>query len=126
MQDPEINKLSSEIIDSSIKIHRNLGPGLLESVYQQCLIYELNLKNIQVASEVSLPIKYESIKIENAYRLDLLVENRIIVEIKSVEKIMPVHEAQTLSYLKLSGLPLALLINFRVDLLKNGIKRYAN
>lgn len=121
-----MKRLSEEIIDSSIKIHKALGPGLLESVYQGCLFYELENKKIPVEREVVLPVTYETITFENAYRADLLVDNKIIIELKSVDNLQPIHRAQTLTYLKLSKCPLALLINFGAPLLKDGLQRFVN
>jgi GxxExxY protein len=121
-----INDISGSIVDSAFRVHKTLGPGLLESTYEACLKYELQNRNIKVLSQVALPVNYNGIKIDAGYRIDLLVENKIIVELKSVEKMLPIHEAQLLTYLKLSKLKLGLLINFNVDLIKNGIKRMVN
>ncbi len=121
-----MKKISEEIIDSAIKIHKILGPGLLESVYQNCLFYELEQKSIIVNKEVILPIKYEKLKFESGFRADLIVNKNIIIEIKSVERIQPVHRSQILTYLKLTKFPLGLLINFGEPLLKNGLQRFAN
>ena len=114
------------IIEFAIKVHRVLGPGMLESTYEACLVHELRKSGLQVRDQVKLPVVYDGIVLEEAYRLDLIVEELVIVEIKSVEKIHPVHEAQLLSYLKLSDKRIGLLINFNVTLLKEGIKRVAN
>ena len=103
-----------------------MGPGLLESVYELCLLEELQMRNIRVANQVYLPLLYKGIELEKNFRMDLLVENEIIIEIKTVEFILPVHEAQIISYLKLADKRLGLLINFNVSLLKNGLKRYVN
>lgn len=121
-----LNTLTDKVIGACIKIHKNLGPGLLETAYQQCLAYELTKLEISFEKEKRLPIQYENIFIEDAYRVDFIINNSIIVELKSVEQISPLHEAQTLTYLKLSNLSLALLINFKTKLLKEGIRRYAN
>ncbi len=121
-----INDLSGKIIELSIKIHRALGPGLLESTYHRCLEYELNQSNIPFVSEASMPVKYEKLCIENGYLADLIVDKRIIVELKSVEKINEVHKSQLLTYLKMSGITLGLLINFKEPLLKNGLHRFIN
>lgn len=121
-----MKKISEDIIESAIKVHKTLGPGLLESVYQNCLAYELDKKSIDVKKEVVLPIQYESLDFESGFRADLIVNDNIIVEIKSVEHIQPVHKAQTLTYLKLTNYPLGLLINFGETLLKNGLHRFAN
>ena len=120
------NKISREVVDGAMKVHTALGSGLMESAYEACLMYELGKRNLEVKAQVSLPIYYENIKIDAGYRLDLLIENAVIVELKAVESILPIHEAQLLSYLKLSGKRLGLLINFNVVHLKNGIKRMVN
>ena len=122
----EINKITGSIIDSAMKVHTELGPGLLESAYEACLKHELISKNIHVLNQVILPIKYHGIEIEAGYRLDLLVEDEVIVELKAVDKIHPIHEAQLLSYLKLANKKIGLLINFNVPRLKYGIKRIIN
>ncbi len=122
----DINKISREVVDAAMKVHTALGPGLMENAYEACLMYELGKRNLQVKGQVSLPIYYENIKINAGYRLDLLVEDAVIVELKAVESILPIHEAQLLSYLKLSDKRLGLLINFNVVHLKNGIKRMVN
>ena len=120
----ENDKLTYDILNCAYKVHSNLGPGLLESVYQKCLAYELRKKGYIVEVEKELPIEYEDIKIECGYRLDLLVENKVIIELKAIEKLSDVHTAQILTYLKLSGINIGLLINFNVTSLKNGIKRF--
>ena len=122
----ELNEISEKIIGAAIQVHRTLGPGLLEGAYEACLKYELEKQGIKVLSQVGLPLFYDGMKIDLGYRLDLLVEDAVIVELKAVNKITPVHEAQLLSYLKLSGKPLGLLINFNVILLKDGITRRMN
>ena len=122
----EINEITGFIIDSAMKVHTELGPGLLESAYEACLKYELRSKNIHVLNQVTLPIKYYGIEIEAGYRLDLLVEDEVIVELKAINKIHPIHEAQLLSYLKLANKKVGLLINFNVSRLKYGIKRIIN
>ena len=116
-------ELTEKIIGAAIEVHRNLGPGLLESTYQTCLERELDLRSIKFEKEKALPIIYKGIKLESSYRLDILVEEKVVVEIKSVEALLPVHEAQLITYLKLSGLIVGLLINFNVPYLKQGIKR---
>lgn len=120
------NEISKIIINAALEIHKTLGPGLLESVYETTLEYKLIKCGLNVEKQVGLPVIYEEIKMESGYRIDLLVERKVIVELKSVENILPVHKAQTLTYLKLSKLKLALLINFNVPLLKEGIKRFVN
>jgi 7-cyano-7-deazaguanine synthase len=122
----QINRISGKIVDAAMAVHRELGPGLLESAYEACLTRELSLRGLRVERQVPLPIVYAGQLIETAYRMDLLVEDQVIVELKCVEQIAPVHKAQLLSQLKLSKKPLGLLINFYVKLLKEGIVRMAN
>lgn len=122
----DINKTTETIIGKAIEVHRHLGPGLLESAYESCLLYELLQEGMTVEQQKPLPVHYKGIDLDCAYRLDLLVENSIIVEMKAVEKLLPIHKAQLLSYLKLSGLSLGLLINFNVEILRNGIQRVVN
>ena len=121
----EVNRISKEILDTSFYIHTKLGPGLLESVYEDCLEYFLFKKNIKVERQKLLPLKIDGFQIPSGLKLDLLVEDQVIVELKAVEKIVPVHEAQVHTYLKLSQLPLGLLINFNTKSLKDGIRRIA-
>ena len=118
------NELSKVIVDICYRIHTKLGPGLLESVYEAILFYELNAINIKVERQKPIPVIYKEIKLDCGYRIDLLVENRIVVELKVVEAFNPVHEAQILTYMKFAGKSIGLLINFNVTLLKNGLKRY--
>jgi GxxExxY protein len=122
----EINQLSGSIIDAAVKIHMQLGPGLLESVYEQCMAIEFQQRGIRCASQIPLPIVYAGHRIESAYRLDLLVDDRIIVEIKAIEHILPVHKAQLLSYLRLTEKKLGLLLNFNVPRMREGIYRIVN
>jgi len=122
----QLNKLSKIILDSSIEVHRNLGPGLLESVYEVCLCKELILRNINLQRQVSLPVEYKNEKLDADFRIDVLVENEIIIELKAVEFLLPVHEAQLLTYLKLADKRLGFLINFNVPKLVNGFKRMVN
>jgi GxxExxY protein len=117
--------LTRDIIGCAINVHKHFGPGLLENIYEQCLAIELAEKGFDVQKQVFMPVKYKNHVLENAYKLDLWVNKKVIVEIKAVEKIIPVHEAQIFSYMKLSESPLGLLINFNEKLLKDGIKRYA-
>lgn len=121
-----VDQLSKEIIGAAIDVHRVLGPGLLESVYEACLGHELSLRGIAYARQVPLPVVYKGVQLDCGYRLDLLVGDLIVVEIKAVEKIAPIHDAQLLTYLRLKGLWLGLLINFNVPVLKQGIKRLVN
>jgi len=118
------NQLSGRIIGAAIEVHTQLGPGLLEATYETCLAHELELSGLHVQRQKALPLVYKDLKLEHGYRIDLIVENLIIVEVKAVDRLAPVHEAQVLTYLKLSGLHLGLLINFHVQLLKQGIRRY--
>ena len=115
--------LTGRIIGAAIEVHRRLGPGLLESAYETCLAYELNLAGLKVKRQAPVPIVYRDIKLDSGYRIDMLIEDVVIVEVKSVASLLPVHEAQLLSYLKLNGGGRGLLINFNVKLLKDGIKR---
>lgn len=124
MDNKSLNGITEKIIGAAIAVHKELGPGLLESAYEACLVYELVQGGLKVESQKSLPLSYRGVKIDCGYRIDLLVENQIILELKSVEKIEPIHEAQLLSYLKLSGYKVGLLINFNVKLLRNGIRRF--
>jgi GxxExxY protein len=122
-----LNHLSSKIIEAAINVHRELGPGLLESVYNTCMLIELKNLDLEVKSEVPLPIFYKKKKVsDEGFRLDLLVEDKIIVELKSVENIQPVHKKQLLTYMRLANKPLGLLINFNESLLKDGITRIIN
>lgn len=118
------NEISTLVIGAAIEVHRTLGPGLLESAYEECLFYELKQKGLQVERQIALPIVYKEIKLDHGYRLDLLVNNQVVVELKTVEAINDVHQAQILTYMKLGGYKLGLLLNFNVKLLKSGIKRY--
>ncbi len=122
----ELNEISNKIIGAAIQVHRTLGPGLMESTYEACLKYELEKRGLKIQSQVGLPVIYDGIKIDLGYRLDILVDDAVIIELKAVTTITPLHEAQLLSYLKLSGKHLGLLINFNVTLLKDGIKRRVN
>ncbi len=122
----DINEVSGSVIDAAMKVHTALGPGLLESAYEVCLMHELRKQGRKVFSQVELPISYDGITLDVGYRIDLLVDDCVIVELKSVDKLLPIHEAQLLSYLKLSGKKVGLLINFNVTRLTQGIKRRAN
>lgn len=120
------NELSKIIVDKCLKIHRALGPGLLESVYEEVLSYELMKDDLKCKRQVGIPVIYEDIKMDLGFRADMIVGDKVILELKSVENIMPVHKKQLLTYLKLTGMKLGLLINFNVDLIKNGITRIVN
>ena len=122
----EINSITGAIIDESIKIHKDLGPGLLESVYEELLFFRLNKKGFHVNRQVPIPLYYEDVKLDIGFRADLIVDNAVIIEIKSVETLAPVHYKQVLTYLKLTELTVGLLINFNEALLKNGLKRIVN
>lgn len=122
----ELNEITEKIIGCAIKVHTALGPGLLESTYEICLAHELAKARLNVNTQVALPVVYDGIRLDAGYRIDLLVENAVIVELKAVDRIHPIHEAQVISYLKLSGMKVGLLINFNVKLVKDGIKRLVN
>ena len=122
----EINQINSEIINKSIKVHKELGPGLLESAYKECLCFELIKSGLYIEKEKALPLIYDEVKLDCGYRIDIMVENKVIIEIKSVEMLIDIHMAQILTYLKLANCKIGLLINFIVTLLKNGIKRCIN
>lgn len=122
----EINTITGKIVDVAIKLHQNLGPGLLENVYEKCLQTDLEAAGLQVASQVGIPLHYKNLSFTTGYRLDLIVENSVIVEIKSVENLAPVHFAQLLTYLKLYNRPVGLLINFNTKYLKDGLHRMVN
>jgi GxxExxY protein len=126
--DPRVNleKTAADLVDSAVKVHRKLGPGLLESAYQGCLTYEMTSRGHQVRTEVILPVEYESIHIDRGYRIDMLINDHLMVENKSVSALTDIHKAQVITYLKLSGLKLGFLINWNVTLIKHGIKRVAN
>jgi len=120
---PELERIAKIVVDCIYSVHRKLGPGLLESVYSICLAHELRKRGVKVDREVMLPIIYDDIRLESALRLDLVVESRTVIEAKAVEKLIPVFDAQLLTYLKLSGYPLGFLVNFNVPLIKDGLKR---
>ncbi|HEY3372582.1 MAG TPA: GxxExxY protein [Prolixibacteraceae bacterium] len=122
----EINQLTEQILKCAFTIHSSLGPGLLESAYEACLYYELQQAGLKVERQKLLPLVYKEIRLDAGYRMDLLVEDRVVIEIKSIEAFTDVHIAQVLTYLKLSGCKIGLLLNFNVSSLKNGIKRLAN
>jgi GxxExxY protein len=120
----EFDELSNRVIGCAIEVHRALGPGLLESTYEQCLAHELNLSGIEFRLQHPLPVDYKGIRLDCGYRIDVLVEASLILELKSVEEVKGIHEAQLLTYMKLAGVNTGLLINFNVIRLKNGIKRF--
>jgi len=118
------NELTHQIIGAAIEVHRLLGPGLLESAYEECLAHELTLRNIRYRRQVPVPVVYKGIKLECGYRMDIVVEESVVLELKSIESIAPVHEATVLAYLRLSDKKLGLLINFNVSILKDGVRRF--
>jgi GxxExxY protein len=122
----DIESIARNVVNSAIKVHKALGPGLLESVYQRCLAYELEKAGESLRCEVVLPVQYETIKIDMGFRADMIVADLVIVENKTVDKIVPIHEAQLLTYLKLTRLPLGFLLNWNVPLMKDGIRRMVN
>ena len=126
MERPDIEEIARQIVDAAIAVHRELGPGLLESTYQVCLAHELRKRGLKVETEVSQPVRYDGHLIDAGYRLDMLVENAIIVENKVVDRLLPVHLAQILTYLKLREVALGFLLNWNVRLMKDGIRRVAN
>jgi len=119
----EFDELSNKVIGCALEVHRHLGPGLLEATYEACLAYELTENGLAIKRQHPLPVKYKNINLDCGYRLDLLIEGQLIIELKSVEKVLSIHEAQMLTYMKLADVPVGLLINFNVCLLKDGIKR---
>ena len=120
------NEISQQIVDAAFQIHITLGPGLLESVYEEVMYYELSKRGLKVKRQTGIPVIYDDLKMELGFRADLIVENKVIIELKSVESIAPVHQKQLLTYLKLTGLKLGLLINFNENLIKDGIQRIVN
>jgi GxxExxY protein len=117
------DSLSEIVIGAAIEVHRHLGAGLLESAYEECLCYELTQKQLTFKRQLELPVQYKNLKLDISYRIDLIVENSLLLELKSVDKLLPIHEAQMLTYMKLGNLKTGLLINFNVPVLKNGLKR---
>ncbi len=120
----KFDDLSNKVIGLALDVHRELGPGLLESTYQQCLAYELSKAEIIFELEKELPVKYKNVYLDCGYRIDLLIDNKLIIELKCTDKLLPIHEAQIMTYMKLSEIKIGLLINFNVMMLKNGIKRF--
>jgi len=120
------NEIAAAVVDAAFKIHTTLGPGLLESVYEAVLAFELQRRGLQVARQVGLPVNYEGVKLELGFRIDLIIDNKLIIEVKSVELLAPVHKKQLLTYLRLTDLRLGLLINFNVERIKDGIQRVVN
>ena len=122
----QVNSITEAIIGAGIEVHRTIGPGLLESAYEECLCRELQLRRIAFQRQLALPVRYKGLALETGYRLDLLVEGQVVVEIKAIESLMPVHSAQLLTYMKLGGWPAGLLMNFHTAVLKDGIRRLIN
>ncbi len=120
----DIEKVAFHVIGAAIEVHRTLGPGLLESTYESCLCWELKYLGIDVLRQVDLPVSYKEYEVNAGYRIDMLVENSILLELKSVERLLPIHEAQILTYMKLSGKQLGFLLNFNVGLMRQGIRRF--
>lgn len=125
-ENDRLDQISRRVIGAAIEVHRHLGPGLLESAYESCLVFELNRLGLRVEQQKALPVIYKDVKLDCGYRLDLVVEDEIIIEIKAIEKLLPIHEAQLLSYLRLAKKRVGLLMNFHVSVLKNGLKRIVN
>ena len=126
MREEDENTVTEKIIGAAIEVHRGLGPGLLESAYEECLCYELSRLGLRFERQVHLPVKYKDLKLDCAYRMDLVVEDAVVVEIKSIEELLPIHDAQLLTYLRASEKRVGLLLNFNVVLLKNGLRRKVN
>jgi len=118
-----VNQTTEAIIGAAIEVHKHLGPGLLESAYEECLCHELNLRNIPFQRQVPLPVVYKGVKLDCGYRIDLLVKDEVVVELKAMESIQPIHEAQTLTYMRLGGWKVGLIINFNVPIVVKGVKR---
>jgi GxxExxY protein len=119
------DNLTGIVIGAAIDVHREVGPGLLESAYEECLCFELRIRGVSHTRQVPLPVVYKGVRLDCGFRMDIVVENRVIVEIKAIERLLPIHDAQAISYLRLSGYPLALLMNFRCPTLREGLRRFA-
>jgi GxxExxY protein len=126
LENDRLDQILRRIIGAAIEVHRHLGPGLLESAYQSCLVYELKQLDLKVEEQKPLPVVYKQVKLDCGYRLDMVVEDEVIVEVKAIEKLLPLHEAQLLSYLRLAKKRVGLLMNFHVPVLKNGLKSIVN
>ena len=120
------NEIGKIVVNSAIKVHKALGPGLLESAYEACLAYELKKTGFDVQTQVGLPLKYEDVMLDVGYRVDIVIEEKVVLELKTVERLLPIHEAQIISYLKLSNCKLGFLLNFKVYRMKDGIRRIVN
>lgn len=125
-RDEGLERIAREVVDCGYRLHRDLGPGLLETAYEHLLFNQISRRGLQVARQISVPLSYDGVVVDNAFRIDLLVESRLVVELKSVERLLPVHGKQVLTYLRLMRLPLGLLINFGEAFYRNGVKRIAN
>ena len=123
MDSHDLDRLSKEVIGAAIEVHRVLGPGLRESAYEDCLAWELTQKGLRVMRQTSIPVRYKELRIDEGYRADMLINEAVILELKCVDSFQPIHTAQVLTYLKMTGLKLGLLLNFKVDVMRNGIKR---
>ena len=126
MTPEELDRISNEVIGAAIEVHRVLGPGLLESAYEQSIAWELGLRNFQLRRQVPIPVLYKDLRIEEGYRVDIIVNEGVILELKCVDALEPIHTAQVLIYLKMTGLKLGMLLNFKVDVMRHGIKRVVN
>ena len=126
MTPEELDRISNEVIGAAIEVHRVLGPGLLESAYEQSIAWELGLRNFQLRRQVPIPVLYKDLRIEEGYRFDIIVNEGVILELKCVDALDPIHTAQVLTYLKMTGLKLGMLLNFKVDVMRHGIKRVVN
>ena len=122
----DISDISGQVVSSAIKVHTALGPGLLESAYKACMAHDLRRRGLSIEVEVPMPIEFDGARIDVGYRLDLIVERQVVVELKAVSKVLPIHQAQLLSYLRLGGFPVGLLLNFHVPRMRDGILRLAN
>ncbi len=126
MEVSEINRISNEVIGAAIEVHRALGPGLLESAYEECLCRELSLRDLRFRRQLEIPVEYKGVRLACGYRVDVLVEETVIVEVKAIERVVPVHEAPLLTDLRMTGNPLGLILNFNVPVLRQGIRRLVN
>jgi GxxExxY protein len=126
MTPEELDQISNQVIGAAIEVHRVLGPGLLESAYEQCMAWELGLRNMQLRRQVVLPVVYKNLRLEEAYRVDMIVNEVVILELKCVDALEPIHTAQVLTYLKMTDLKLGMLLNFKVGVMRHGIKRVVN
>ena len=126
MDSDDLDRLSKEVIGAAIEVDRVLGPGLLESAYEDCLAWELTQRGLRVIRQTSIPVRYKELRIDEGYRADMLINEAVILELKCVDSFQPIHTAQGLTYLKMTGLKLGLLLNFKVDVMRNGIKRVVN